>query len=112
MKYPRHRRASVSCALKRKGFKNSTFHRMIPKFKCQGGDFTAHNGPTEKLIYGPNTNGYQYFICWAKITWLKNKKIVFERMIRGMEGVKAVESYGSQSGTCSPWIVVHDYRLI
>merc|ERR1711971_773538 len=60
-------------------FKGSSFHRVIPGFMCQGGDFTNHNGTGGKSIYGgkfPNTNGSQFFLCVAATNWLDGKHCV------------------------------------
>ncbi|CAI5737849.1 unnamed protein product [Hyaloperonospora brassicae] len=113
-------------------YKGSVFHRIIPQFMVQGGDFTHSSGVGGESIYGNkfddenftlkhtgkgtlsmansgrNTNGSQFFICTVKTSWLDDRHVVFGRVIKGMNVLDAMEAAGSADGTPVKEVVIAD----
>jgi len=111
-------------------YQGSSFHRVIPQFMIQGGDFTNGDGTGGESIYGekfedenfkhkhkkpfllsmanagPGTNGSQFFITTVKTPWLDGKHVVFGEILEGTDVVKAIEGKGSPSGSPAAKLVI------
>lgn len=103
---------------------------------AQGGDITKGNGMGGESIYGnrfddenfllkhtkpgllsmanagKNTNGSQFFITFVPCPWLDGKHVVFGEVIEGLPLLKALESFGSQSGAPTQIVKIKDCGLI
>ena len=107
--------------------KGAPFHRVIPGFMAQGGDFTQGDGSGGRSIWdrdfddenfklkhtgpgvlsmanaGPNSNGSQFFVTFRKTPWLNDKHVVFGKLESGEETLWTLEDIGTRSGkTISP----------
>ncbi|ETO05360.1 hypothetical protein RFI_32034 [Reticulomyxa filosa] len=118
-------------------YKGSIFHRIVPNFVAQGGDFICNDGKGGECVFakdmktrvfpdenfalshcnegyvsmcnrGENTNGSQFFITLGPCPFLNGKHVVFGKVIEGMNIVKQIEQYGSKVGTPTARVVIQD----
>ncbi|XP_024380162.1 peptidyl-prolyl cis-trans isomerase [Physcomitrium patens] len=112
-------------------YRKSMFHRIIPEFMCQGGDFTRGNGRGGESIWGerlpdenfvrkhggagvlsmanlhkPHTNNSQFFITMAPCSWLDGSHVVFGQVLEGFAVVQAIAACGSAGGTPSKNVII------
>ncbi|KAJ9442671.1 Peptidyl-prolyl cis-trans isomerase B [Diplonema papillatum] len=117
-------------------YKGSKFHRIIPAFMCQGGDFTNGDGTGGESIYGekfedenfrikhtregllsmansgPATNGSQFFITTTVTPHLDGRHVVFGEVLEGFDIVKKMESCGNSSGTPEKEVAIADCGVL
>lgn len=121
-------------------YQGSSFHRIIPGFMIQGGDFIRHNGTGGRSIYGTetngrfddenfqlkhlgpgilsmansgrNTNGSQFFITTKRTPHLDGRHVVFGTVVDGWDVVEKIEDCGSSSGTPSKKVIVESCGVL
>lgn len=125
---------------KPQSYVQSPFHRIIPNFMIQGGDWTKKDGTGGRSIFphgskfrdeaggldlkhsgagtlsmanaGPNTNSSQFFITLAATPHLNGRHVVFGKVISGMDVVREIEQCGTRKGTPTSKVIVVGSGLI
>lgn len=113
-------------------YKGCKFHRIIPHFIVQSGDFIANDGSRNESVYGAkfedesyvvkhdqpgivsmansgrDSNGGQFFITLVRAPWLDGRHVAFGKVIEGMEIVDLIQAAGTSTGVPRQQILIAD----
>jgi cyclophilin family peptidyl-prolyl cis-trans isomerase len=110
-----------------------TFHRVIPGFMAQGGcplgtgtgspgykyagEFSPnakHDKPAMLSMAnaGPGTDGSQFFLTFVPTPFLDGKHTVFGEIVEGVDTLKKLESFGSQSGQTKKPLAIKSTKIV
>jgi len=113
-------------------YKGCKFHRIIPHFIVQSGDFIAHDGSQNESVYGNrfedenfvvkhsepgivsmansgrNSNGGQFFITLVKAPWLDGRHVAFGKVTEGLDIIDKIQAAGTCSGAPRQTIIISD----
>mmetsp|Transcript_13452 Transcript_13452/g.18411 ORF Transcript_13452/g.18411 Transcript_13452/m.18411 type:complete len:302 (+) Transcript_13452:322-1227(+) len=111
-------------------YEGCPFHRIVPGFMAQGGDFQRGDGTGGESIYGgefadesfarrhstsgllsmansgPNTNASQFFLLFAAAPHLDKKHVVFGKMVSGSGVLRDIEKVGRKDGEPSDPVII------
>ncbi len=109
------------------------FHRVINGFMAQGGDplGVGSGGPAYKYAgefspkvkhdkpgilsmanAGPNTDGSQFFLTFVPTPHLDGKHTIFGEVVEGLDTVKKLEKFGSQSGQTTKPLKIDTAKIV
>mmetsp|Transcript_23155 Transcript_23155/g.39728 ORF Transcript_23155/g.39728 Transcript_23155/m.39728 type:complete len:166 (+) Transcript_23155:3-500(+) len=115
-----------------RNYKGCNFHRIIPGFMIQGGDYVFNNGRGGESIYGPkfpdenfkvkhnkpfllsmansgpDSNGSQFFITTVPCPHLNGKHVVFGEVVKGHDVVQQMEAVGTEEGKTKTRVIITD----
>lgn len=121
-------------------YRGTDFHRILPTFMIQGGDFTKFDGtgghahpttnsgqptfPDENFTIshdregtlsmanrGKNTNGSQFFITLGKTLHLDGKHVAFGHVVRGVEVVRDIAKVETEGDNGRP-VMMQRVRIV